>query len=316
MPVARTILVLVALALGVGVLVWIEHKPAPATAAGPGLRPARDPLRIGLVPERDIFEQRRRYAFVADHLSNTLGRPVQLVTVRSYGDVLDEFRDNRIDGAFLGSLITVLAVDQLDTTLIARPQDASGSSTYRGVIFVSETSSIRTIDDLAGKSIAMVPTTTASCLFPVSELTRRGAFNSDLKPRTMFVGTHDDAILEVYDGRADAGAVKESRLDEFEKTHPRFRRLATSESVPENTLVMRKQMPVEQVEAIRKALLAMHETEAGRAVLKSFGAQRFVPSEWADYMPVYDMIEPLGKSWQHVDALHAPPRRSGTTSSR
>jgi phosphonate transport system substrate-binding protein len=312
MNVSRVTITALFVLLATGLMVWIEQAGSAPSRPGPAPAVAGEPLRIGLVPERDIFEQRRRYAAIADYLSSELHRPVELVTVRSYSDVLGEFRDRRIDGAFLGSLTAVLAVDQLGVTILARPQAVDGISTYRGVIFVPEASPVQSIDDLAGRSIVMVPTTTGSNLFPIAELSRRGILTGPKPPTLIYVGTHDDAILEVSDGHADAGAVKDRRLDEFEKSHPKFRRLATSDAVPENALVMRKDLPVDQLESLRAAVLLMHQSDAGRTALATFGASRFLPTGLKDYAAIYDLCDLPADVWKRVDPVHPAPRRPAT----
>jgi phosphonate transport system substrate-binding protein len=294
-----------------GLLAWLDQRPehvgigSPSTAPVVGL-----PLRIGIVPERDIFEQRRRHAAIAAYLTSKLDRPVELVTVRSYCNVLDEFRENHIDAAFLGSLVTVLSVDQLQSRVLVRPETSDGQSTYRGVIFVSETSPLKSLEDLAGRTIVMVPTTAAS-LFPVAELVRRGMIHGHDEPKMVYVGTHDDTILEVLDGRADAGAVKDLRLAEFERANPskRFRRLAMSEPVPESALVVRRDLTEAQAEAIKTTFLTMQDDPAGRAALAAFGAARFIPCDIREYDMIFDLVDVVGPSWRLIDPKCPAPAR-------
>ena len=51
-------------------------SPQPRAQEKASTQPAGRPLRIGLVPERDIFLQRKRYRILADYLSGRMGRPV------------------------------------------------------------------------------------------------------------------------------------------------------------------------------------------------------------------------------------------------
>src|SRR4051794_19913862 len=134
--------------LGTSALVWLssmtpKSSPAqqtpllsiPATTRSDGAV-----LRIGVIPERDIFEQRRRYLALAEYLSERLGRPVELVTAQSYEAMIGDLRDKQVDVAFLGSLVAVLAADRLDAQILVKPQLPGAISTYRGVIFVAENS--------------------------------------------------------------------------------------------------------------------------------------------------------------------------------
>jgi phosphonate transport system substrate-binding protein len=305
--------------LGMAALVWLSSttpKSSPAQQTPPFSIPATTRsdgamLRIGVIPERDIFEQRRRYLALADYLSDRLGRPVELVTAQSYEAMIGDLRDKQVDVAFLGSLVAVLAADRLDAQILVKPQLPGAISTYRGVIFVAENSPIRSVKQLSGKSIAMVRTTTGANLFPVFEFMRNEMFGSSNAPRVTWVGTHDDVILEVLDGRADAGAVKGLRLDEFEKDHPnvKFPRLVTSESVPENALVVRKDLAAQLGPVLRDELLKMDSVPEGRGALASFGAERFVPCRIDDYRAIYDMVDVVSGVWDQTGIGGEPPAR-------
>jgi phosphonate transport system substrate-binding protein len=309
--------------LTVLMLAWLATPPGDASAVasdqdgfdrlGHGA-----PVRIGLTPERDVFEQRRRYRTLADYLAVELNRPVELVTARSYMGILSDFEEGVVDAAFLGSLVTLLSVDRLGTQVVAKPQLAGGATTYRGVIFVTPDSPVQSIEDLAGRSIAMVRSTTGGNLFPICEMVRRGMFSSDHPPQIVWVGTHDDVIHEVMAGRADAGGMKDLRLDSYENAHPRLsmRRLAISEPVPENALVVRADLDIELAQRLEQTLMGMDQDPAGRQVLQQFGAQRFVSCSVDEYGAIYDMVEWLGTDWERVGVPGPPPRRPGQQEDR
>src|SRR4051812_10682421 len=100
------------------------RQPADASASAAS-------LRIGLIPERDIFAQRARYRALADYLAARLGRPVELVTLNSYENILRDFADRQVDAAFLGSLVAVLAADRLDVRILVKSELPDGATTYR-----------------------------------------------------------------------------------------------------------------------------------------------------------------------------------------
>jgi ABC-type phosphate/phosphonate transport system substrate-binding protein len=174
MRIAWIILTGVLVLLAIGAAVWLsrvppEGRPEDEAAEPAGQGPA---LRVGLIPERDIFAQRARYRALADYLAERLNRPVELVTNNTYEGVLDDFAADRVDAAFLGSFVAVLAMDRHDVRVVLKPELPGGVTTYRGVILVRPDSAIESIDDLGGCSMAMVKATTAGDLFPVFE--RRG----------------------------------------------------------------------------------------------------------------------------------------------
>lgn len=321
MKCARCIIYAGLLVLGVGLLAWLGmtpssdggasgETPAPHALTGP-------PIRIGLIPERDIFAQRASYRALADYLSQELSRPVELLTTNAYDGVLRDFEEKRVDAAFLGSLVTVLTVDRLNASVLVKPELPGKRSTYRGVIIVPESSAIQRIEDLAGKSIAMVRTTTAGNLFPMQELLEHGLLEHDKAPKLVWVGTHDDVIAEVNSGRVDAGALKDRRLDDHERAFPhvRFRRLALSQSVPENALVVREDLKAELGPRLADLLLKMDQTPRGREALKRFGAERFLPCGIEEYEAIYRMVDVLAGHWSETGMEGPPPRHPATAAS-
>jgi phosphonate transport system substrate-binding protein len=299
----------------VGVLAWLAKLPVdgPGSPSAASTRPAAagPPLRIGLVPERDIFRLRYRYQGLRDYLSARLGRPVEMVTLNTYEAVLLDFQEKKIEGAFLGSLVSVLAMDRLGAQVIAKPEFPGQASTYHGVIFVRADSPITKTRQLDGHTVAMVRTTMAGDLFPVCVMVRLGLLKSANPCRLVWVGTHDDVIQEVMAGRVDAGAAKDLRLDRLLSQHPEWkvRRLTTSKAVPNNALVLRADMVAELGAKLSAILLGMNEDPAGSKALSVLGATRFVPCRTEEYQVIYDMVNHMGESWSQVGVAGPAPGR-------
>jgi phosphonate transport system substrate-binding protein len=317
------ILTVVLVALVVGLIAWLgsmpaEHEKEGAVVVAPPAVAERAPLHIGLVPERDIFKLRKRYLALTGYLSKQLGRPVDVATVNTYQAVLQDFAERKIDAAFLGSLVAVLTVDRLAARVLVRPVDEAGVSTYRGVIFVRQDSPIQRIEDLAGRSVAMVKTTYAADLFPIWEMHRTDINHGASPPRKVWVGTHDEVIGETLGGRVEAGAVKNLRLDAYEALHPdaKVRRLATSDPVPNDTLVVRADLAETLGPRLREVLLAMDKDPAGAEALAGFGAVRFVPCSIEEFKPIYDMVEGLDDHWDRLGIDGPPPKRPSLAAGR
>ena len=317
MRTSMTILSVTLIALTVAMLFWLGRNPQELSALengrtlnGPGTT-HNSAINLGLIPEREIFDQRRRYRALADYLSDELGRPVILVTSNTYHGALKDMTEGRIDAAFMGSLVATLAMDQLQAHVLVKPEDSNGDTMYHGVIFVRDDSPISRVDELAGRSIAMVRTTTAGHLFPIYTLVELDLFAQPNPVRVRWDGTHDRVIQDVFDGEVDAGAAKNLRIDAFEQEHPgyRFRRLAAGEAVPNNALIVRPDMDSGLVAQIEKVLLAMHESEAGKQALDVFGAARFVPCVPEEYRPIYAMTERLGPGWCQIGVSDSETRQ-------
>lgn len=301
-------------------LVWLGGPPRTPTRPNPDegkpLRAGR-PLVIGLIPERDPLKLHEQYEKLSSYLADVLDRPVELATMSTYEGVLADFAEKHVDGAFLGSLVTVLAVDRLGARVLVKPEFADGTTGYTGVLIVRDDSPARGLADLGGKQIAMVKTTMAGHLFPYHLLATMGLLDCPAAPSPLWAGTHDDVLRAVVDGTADAGAIKNLRLDEQLARHPewKIRRLGASSSVPTNALVVRGDMAPEISAKLADAMTGMDKTPRGREVLKILGMRRFLPCQIEEYGTIYDMAG-TDQVWVRTGIGGQSPRRPATAPAR
>ncbi len=281
-----------------------QEKPSrPKTAAG-------KPLLIGLIPEQNIFKQLERYQPLADYISGKLDRKVTLKVLPRYGNIIHNFRDGELDGAFFGSFTYALAHAKLGVHVVARPVTVDGQSTYHGLLFVRRDGGIRTIDDMKGKRFVFVDkATTAGYLLPLVFFQEHGVRSYKQYFReTYFAGTHEDAIEDVLNRKADIGAAKNTVYERLAKVEKRIGQdlviLAKSPVVPENGLAVRKELDPAIRNRLKEILLTMHEDPAGSRVLKDFGAQRFIETTEEDYLPVYEYASKARLNLKTYDYLN------------
>ncbi len=256
---------------------------------------AQQQILIGLIPEMNVFKQMQRFKPLAAYLSKKTGVPVKLTILSRYGNIIDRFTIEKMDGAFFGSFTGALAIEKLGVEPLARPVNLDGSTTYHGYIFVRKDSGIKTVQDMRGKKMAFVErATTAGYIFPVAYLKENGVTDINTFFReSYFTGSHDAAILAVLDRKADIGAAKHSIYDRVRKADPRVDQdlqiLATSAKVPSNGLCVRTGLDPKLKKKLKDALLALETDPEGKDVLEKFGAQRFIETTVADYKPVFDL---------------------------
>jgi phosphonate transport system substrate-binding protein len=249
-------------------------------------------LVIGLIPEQNIFKQLERYKPLADYLSKKTGLAVRLKVMTRYGDAVHDFRSAEMDGAFFGSFAYVVAHMKAGAEPLARPLAPDGSSTYSGYIFTRKDSGIKGIRDMKGKRFVFVDkATTAGYLFPLAWLEENGVRNYRTYFReAYFAGTHEDAVYDVFNGRADAGAAKSTMFQRLAAADKRIGDqlviLKKSSEVPENAFSLRKDIDATLRNRLLAALLNMSEDPDGKKALRAFGALGFVRTMDQDYSPV------------------------------
>lgn len=262
--------------------------------------PSSGKLLIGLIPEQNIFRQLERYEPLAAFLSRRVGVEIRLKILPRYGNIVDNFSFAELDGAFFGSFTYALAHERVGVSALARPVNLDGRSTYHGLIFVRADSDIETVAEMKGKRFVFVDhATTAGYLLPLDYFHRHGIDNyRDFLGEIYFSGTHEDAIYDVVNRKADIGAAKNTvfdRLAAVDRNLPSdLRVLARSPDVPENALALKKQVSESLREGLKQALLSLHDDPEGQEVLRRFGALRFVETTNEDYEPVYRYAAEVG----------------------
>lgn len=263
-------------------------------------RQKEEAIKIGLVPEINIFEQVKRYKHLKSYLTKKTGIKVNFSIIKNYGDIIDLFYGLELDGAFFGSLTAILANTKLEIEPIARPIDTYGSSTCRGYIFVRKDRGINGVKDLKGKVIVFVDkATTAGYIFPVAYLREQGVKNIRMYFEEYFYsGSHDAAISSVLDKKADVGAAKNTVYKFLADKNPRIGRelmvIAESIDFPSNALWLSRHVDQEIRIKLKKALLDMDNDVEGREVLHKFGAKRFVETSIDDYKGVFITLKKAG----------------------
>jgi phosphonate transport system substrate-binding protein len=247
---------------------------------------------IGLIPEQNLFRQMARYEPLADYLSEKTGTQVKLTILTRYGNIIDNFVTASLDGAFFGSFTYALAHAKLGVQVLARPESLDSVSTYHGLIFVRKDSRIKSYQEMRGKRFAFVDkATTAGYLFPLSYFKKRGVDYRTYLKEGYFTGTHEDAIYDVLNKKADIGAAKNTVFNRLANSDARIRNELTvldqSFEVPENALALRQDLDGALREKFKTVLLNMHRDPQGIKVLEIFGAKRFVETTESDYQPIY-----------------------------
>ena len=264
-------------------------------------------LVIGLIPERNIFKQIERYQPLATYLNGKVGIDIKLKVLSRYGNIIDNFRSAGLDGAFFGSFTYALGHAKMGLAVLARPEDSSGVSTYYGLVFVRKDSGIRTAKEMKGKRFAFVDkATTAGYLLPLEYFRNHGI--SDYRRyfrETYFAGTHEDAVYDVLNRKADVGAAKNTVYRRLAAEDGRITRdlviLARSPEVPENGLALRGDIDESVRKAVTAALIGMNDDPEGRRVLERFGARRFIATSDSDYQAVFDYAGAVGIDLERYD---------------
>jgi phosphonate transport system substrate-binding protein len=152
---------------------------------------------------------------------------------------------------------------------------------------------------MKGKRFAFVDkATTAGYLLPLAYFKENGI--KDYKTyfkETYFTGTHEDAIYDVMNLKADIGAAKNTMFYRLATDEKRITDelviLKKSPDVPENGLAVRKDLDNSIKNKLKHTLLNMHHDPEGINILKNFGAKEFIETTEDDYANVYKYTQEI-----------------------
>lgn len=265
-------------------------------------------LVIGLIPEMNVFKQMERFKPLAEYLSKQIGIEVEVTILSRYGNIIDSFVTQKMDGAFFGSFTGALAIEKLGVIPLARPVNLNGESTYRGLIYTRKDSGIKTVADFKGKKFAFVEkATTAGYLFPLAYFRKNGASDpAGFLGESFFAGSHDASLDAVLNKKADVGASKNTVFNWVRSTNPRIDQeiviLAESFDVPSNGLCVRPGLDPLIQQKLKTALLTLDQSPGGQPVLEKLKALKFIETTVPDYQPVIEMATQAGielKNYQY-----------------
>lgn len=267
-------------------------------------------LTIGLIPEQNVFKQMKRYKPIGDYIEKKTGIVMNFTVLPRYGNIIESFERRNLDGAFWGSFTGAMAIKKLEIKPIARPVNLDGTSSYHGYIFVHKESAIDTVERMKHSVIAFVDkATTAGYVFPMAYFKEGGVEEVDTYFKEYyFTGSHDAAIYSVLKKEAAVGCAKNTIFDMLAREDSSVKEdlvvLAKSSEVPSNGLGLRKDIAPEIKQQIKRALLEMYRDPEGRAILKKFGAIKFIETTEGDYAPVFELAKKAGidlKGYQYTN---------------
>ena len=146
-------------------------------------------------------------------------------------------------------------------------------------------SDVKSIADLAGKTLANPPKESAISIVMQKELKNAG-LDKKGSLNMIYTGNHFACMQMVLVGKADACSTTTPVLAHWENTELKKKKLHVihqSGAVPHTLYMAHKRVPEKDQEKIKKAILSWNERPEGKMILKIFSVTSFVEADDADY---------------------------------
>lgn len=253
------------------VRLWALAPPEVTVVEGGGPAPLRLAVALTISPQ----EGYHLYGDLAEALGQKIGRHVHLILRRTFSEVNDLARSRQAEAVHLCSRGFLQGLTDFGLTAIAVPV-VTGRTRHPSYVIVSAESEIGSPGELKGKTFAFADPLCAPEPFP----TGRGAPPPDgFFKRRLAITSHDRAIRAVAEGMVAGALVDGLTYRRLALAAPG--QIATTKPIGETGPYMNPPIAVHPGldpsvrRELERALLTLHEGQAGRAVLARLGIERF-----------------------------------------
>jgi phosphonate transport system substrate-binding protein len=251
-------------------------------------------LRVGFVPAEDAQQVMQNAQPIVELLRQKLGMEIQPFVATDYTGVVEALRVKKLDVAFLAPASYVLAKNEANVKVILK-SERKGIPYYYAAIITRADSSIKTLDDLRGKSFAFGDSlSTTGNVIPRKMFKERGIDPVRDFKQILYSGGHDATVLAVFNGKVDAGATYANSPDSEDTAWMRYlknpedirkiRAIAFSEPIPADNLVIRADLDEGIGKKIEEIFVELSRDPKGKKMLRDlYQIDGFVPASDRDY---------------------------------
>jgi phosphonate transport system substrate-binding protein len=275
-------------------LLTIAGWVAPSAATDPSWPKE---ITFALLSTENASEITRRWGPILAQLEKDLGVKVKSVTATDYRGTIEALKFKKAEIGHLGpkSYVEASTNNYANVEPIAQLQLANGSLGYRSCLIVHSDSDLFSPEDMAGKTFAFNdPNSTSGYLVPSAFFMME--LSVDPKKyfsKITFSGSHEASILAVANKKVEVASTNLPDLQQLtrEGKVPRgaLRVIWVSKLIPNDPIVVRKDMPASLRSAIQESLTTMKARSP--ETFKEIGAWvgGFVPADDAKYQVIRDL---------------------------
>jgi phosphonate transport system substrate-binding protein len=265
---------------------------------------AQDPgwpkeMTFALLSTESAAEITRRWGPILAQLEKDLKVKIRSTTATDYRGTIEALKFRKADVGHLGpkSYVEASNNNYANVEPVAQLQLANGSLGYRSCLIVHADSDIFSPEDMAGKTFAFNdPNSTSGYLVPSAFfLMEMGVDARRYFAKVTFSGSHEASILAVANKKVDVASTNLPDLQQLtrEGKVPRggLRVIWVSKLIPNDPVVVRKDLPPSLKGAIQESLISMRERSP--EAFKEIGAWvgGFVKADDGKYQVIRDLNE-------------------------
>jgi phosphonate transport system substrate-binding protein len=266
----------------------------------------KNPIKLFFTPSVDAKVIEDNSKAFKEYLERVTPYKFSVSIPQSYVAVVEAFGTKRSDIAAMNTFGYILAHEKYGAeariTVLRH-----GQSTYQAQFLAPANSKISKVEDFAGKKIAFVdPVSTSGYLLPLKMLKDKKVEFKD----SVFAGKHDNVVSMIYQGQVEGGAtfyspphegeIQDARRlvkTQYPDVEKKVKIVGLSDSIPNDPIIFRKDLPEEMKSRITEAFLSFVQTPEGqKAFEKIYSVTSLKKAADSDYDSVREMLKSLGKN--------------------
>lgn len=269
-----------------------------------------DALRVAVAAMVSPKETIVYYREMIDFIGRQLGRPVQLIQRKTYGEINELFLKGQVDLAYIctgpyaaGRL--VYGFEGIATPVVR------GKPFYQSYLLVNHQSPYQSLEELRGKVFAFSdPESNTGALVPTFWLSEMGETPASFFGKLNYTYSHDNSIMAVAKNLVDGATVDGHKWEYYHNHNPlhtaKTRVIRKSKPLGSPPLVAATRLPAELKAEIKRIMYSMHTDSDGKAILEKLMIDKFVAPQDEWYKPVRRMIAKVNPKLDHALATQKP----------
>ena len=260
-------------------------------------------VTFALLSTENAAEITRRWGPILAQLEKDLGVKVKQVSATDYRGTIEALKFKKAELGHLGpkSYVEASTNNYANVEPIAQLQLANGSLGYRSCLIVNAESDIFSPEDMAGKTFAFNdPNSTSGYLVPSAFfMMEMGVDPKKHFSKVTFSGSHEASILAVAAKKVEIASTNLPDLQQLTRENkvPRgaLRVIWVSKLIPNDPIVVRKDLPASFKSAIQESLTTMRARSP--EAFKEIGAWvgSFVVADDGKYQVIRELNETAKK---------------------
>jgi phosphate/phosphite/phosphonate ABC transporter binding protein len=172
----------------------------------------KETVKISVQPVYSLHLMSQKYRPLFNYLSSKTEYDIRIVSAMGYDNYPSTLEANQVHIGIQNPLAYITLVKTRGAYPLVKMVQPDGTTSYRGVIITRQGSGINQIKDLQGKEVAVASRESVGGFLAQALVCKQNGIDVDKDIHLSLMGSQDTVLYDVYQGKVDAGFVREDAL--------------------------------------------------------------------------------------------------------